>query len=50
MRETFEQELGKRGSTGGVIAVGGDGRIVVAHNSPAMFSARGTGPEPTLTT
>jgi beta-aspartyl-peptidase (threonine type) len=50
VRETFEQELDKRGSTGGVIAVGGDGRIVVAHNSPAMFSARGTGPEPTLTT
>jgi beta-aspartyl-peptidase (threonine type) len=50
VRETFEQELGQRGSTGGVIAVGGDGRIVVAHNSPAMFSARGTGPEPTLTT
>ena len=50
VRETFEQELGQRGSTGGVVAVGGDGRIVVAHNSPAMFSARGTGPEPTLTT
>jgi beta-aspartyl-peptidase (threonine type) len=49
-RETFEQELSKRGSTGGVIAVGGDGRIVVAHNSPAMFSARGSGQEPTLTT
>ncbi|MDX6340843.1 MAG: L-asparaginase / beta-aspartyl-peptidase, partial [Trebonia sp.] len=49
VRETFEQELGQRGSTGGVIAVGGDGRIVVAHNSPAMFSARGTGQEPTLT-
>ena len=50
VRETIETELGKRGSTGGVIAVGGDGRIVVAHNSPAMFSARGAGPEPTLTT
>jgi beta-aspartyl-peptidase (threonine type) len=50
VRETFEQELGQRGSTGGVITVGGDGRIVVAHNSPAMFSARGSGPEPTLTT
>ena len=44
VRETFEQELAQRGSTGGVIAVGGDGRIVVAHNSPAMFSARGTRP------
>jgi beta-aspartyl-peptidase (threonine type) len=50
VRETIESELGQRGSTGGVIAVGGDGRIVVAHNSPAMFSARGTGPEPTITT
>jgi len=50
VRETIETELAQRGSTGGVIAVGGDGRIVVAHNSPAMFSARGTGPEPTITT
>ncbi len=50
VRETFEQELTRRGSTGGLVAVGGDGRIVVAHNSPAMFSARGTGPEPVLTT
>jgi L-asparaginase / beta-aspartyl-peptidase len=50
VRDTFDQELGQRGYSGGVIAVGGDGRIVVAHNSPAMFSARGTGPEPTLTT
>jgi beta-aspartyl-peptidase (threonine type) len=48
--DTFEQELGKRGSTGGIVAVGGDGRIVVAHNSPAMFSARGTTVEPTITT
>ena len=39
-----QQELAQRGSTGGLVAVGGDGRIVVAHNSPAMFSARGTGP------
>ena len=46
VRETIESELAQRGCTGGVIAVGGDGRIVVAHNSPAMFSARGTGPEP----
>jgi beta-aspartyl-peptidase (threonine type) len=50
VRETLQQELGQRGSTGGVIAVGGDGRIVVGHNSPAMFSGRGTNPEPTLTT
>ena len=50
VRATIETELGQRGSTGGVIAVGADGRIVVAHNSPAMFSARGAGPEPTITT
>ena len=49
VRETFDQELERRGSNGGVVAVGGDGHIVVAHNSPAMFSARGTGPEPTIT-
>lgn len=49
VRETFEQELDRCGSTGGVVAVGGDGRIVVAHNSPAMFSARGTAPDPTIT-
>jgi beta-aspartyl-peptidase (threonine type) len=47
---TFKEELTQRGSTGGLVAIGGDGRVVVAHNSPAMFSARGTGPEPTLTT
>jgi beta-aspartyl-peptidase (threonine type) len=50
VRETFAQELTQRGATGGLVAIGGDGRIVVAHNSPAMFSARGTGPEPALTT
>jgi beta-aspartyl-peptidase (threonine type) len=50
VRGTFEDELTQRGSTGGLVAVGGDGRVVVAHNSPAMFSARGTGPEPVLTT
>jgi beta-aspartyl-peptidase (threonine type) len=50
VRGTFEQELTQRGFTGGLVAIGGDGRIVVAHNSPAMFSARGTGPEPALTT
>jgi hypothetical protein len=33
-----------------VVAVGGDGRVVVAHNSPMMFSARGPGPEPVITT
>jgi beta-aspartyl-peptidase (threonine type) len=50
IRETFEQELTQRDSTGGLVAVGGDGRVVAAHNSPMMFSARGTGPEPAVTT
>jgi beta-aspartyl-peptidase (threonine type) len=50
IRATFEEELTLRGSTGGLVAVGGDGHIVVAHNSPAMFSACGTGPEPTVAT
>ncbi|HEY0932625.1 MAG TPA: isoaspartyl peptidase/L-asparaginase [Trebonia sp.] len=49
VRETFAQELTARGATGGLVAVGGDGRVVVAHNSPMMFSARGPGPEPALT-
>jgi beta-aspartyl-peptidase (threonine type) len=50
VRGTFAAELGQRGATGGLVAVGGDGEIVVAHNSPAMFSARGSDPEPVLTT
>ena len=50
VRDTFAEELTGRGSTGGLVAVGGDGRVVVAHNSPMMFSARGTGPKPALTT
>ena len=50
VRNTFAAELTARGSTGGLVAVGGDGRVVVAHNSPMMFSARGTGSEPALTT
>lgn len=50
VRATFDEELTRRGSAGGMIAVGGDGRVVVAHNSTAMFSARGTGPVPALTT
>jgi beta-aspartyl-peptidase (threonine type) len=50
VRDTFEQELTQRGATGGLVAVGGRGRIVVGHNSPMMFSARGTGPEPAITT
>ena len=36
---TIEAELDGRGATGGIIAVDADGRIVIAHNSPAMFAA-----------
>ncbi|WP_345763536.1 isoaspartyl peptidase/L-asparaginase family protein [Diaminobutyricibacter sp. McL0608] len=36
---TIEGELDSRGAIGGIIAVGADGRLVVAHNSPAMFAA-----------
>jgi L-asparaginase / beta-aspartyl-peptidase len=50
IKETFDQELEQRGANGGLVAVGGDGRVVAAHNSPAMFSARGTGPKPAITT
>lgn len=50
VRATIEAELAQRGATGGVVAVGGDGQVVVARNSAMMFSARGPGPEPVLTT
>ncbi|MCZ2830707.1 isoaspartyl peptidase/L-asparaginase [Modestobacter sp. VKM Ac-2986] len=36
---TVAAELAPRGATGGLIVVGADGSIVVAHNSPAMFAA-----------
>jgi beta-aspartyl-peptidase (threonine type) len=36
---TVAAELTARGAAGGLIAIGADGRIVVAHNSPAMFAA-----------
>ena len=49
VRSAIEEELVRKGSDGGLIAVGADGRLVVAHNSPAMFSARGTAPVPELT-
>lgn len=47
---TIEAELTARGSTGGLIAVGADGTIVVARNSRAMFSAHGHGPTPDVHT
>jgi L-asparaginase / beta-aspartyl-peptidase len=36
---TVEEELTAHGAMGGLVAVGGDGTVTVAHNSPAMFSA-----------
>lgn len=36
---TVGEELTAHGAMGGLIAVGADGRVTVAHNSPAMFSA-----------
>ncbi|MGH1523924.1 isoaspartyl peptidase/L-asparaginase family protein [Leifsonia sp. L25] len=36
---TIESELDSRDARGGIIAVGADGRLIVAHNSPAMFAA-----------
>jgi beta-aspartyl-peptidase (threonine type) len=36
---TVAAELAPRGAMGGLIAVGPDGSVVVAHNSPAMFAA-----------
>jgi beta-aspartyl-peptidase (threonine type) len=36
---TVEEELTRHGASGGLIAVGADGTVTVAHNSPAMFAA-----------
>lgn len=36
---TIETELTAKNASGGLVAVGSDGRIVVAHNSPMMFAA-----------
>jgi beta-aspartyl-peptidase (threonine type) len=36
---TVETELTAKHSSGGLVTVGGDGRVVVAHNSPRMFAA-----------
>jgi beta-aspartyl-peptidase (threonine type) len=36
---TIEAEVGGRGVDGGIIAIDAEGRIVVAHNSSAMFAA-----------
>ena len=37
--DTIEHELTARGASGGLVVVGADGRVVVAHNSPTMFAA-----------
>lgn len=37
--ESLTAEVTGRGSSGGLIAVGGDGRLVVARNCPSMFAA-----------
>jgi L-asparaginase / beta-aspartyl-peptidase len=42
---TINDEVAGREATGGIIAVGADGRIVIAHNSPAMFAAFRDGDE-----
>ncbi|QDP97137.1 isoaspartyl dipeptidase with L-asparaginase activity [Microlunatus elymi] len=36
---TIETELSGKDSSGGLVAVGADGTVVVAHNSPMMFAA-----------
>ncbi|OJU41288.1 MAG: isoaspartyl dipeptidase with L-asparaginase activity [Microbacterium sp. 69-10] len=48
VRDVLHEEVGGRGVTGGIIAVGADGRVVVAHNSPAMFAATGRGADVTV--
>jgi len=39
VQATMIAELDSRGADGGIIAVGADGRVCVAHNSPDMFAA-----------
>jgi beta-aspartyl-peptidase (threonine type) len=39
VRSTIAEELTARGASGGLVSVGADGRVVVAHNSPTMFAA-----------
>jgi beta-aspartyl-peptidase (threonine type) len=36
---TIEDELTAKHATGGLVAVGADGQVVVAHNSPTIFAA-----------
>jgi beta-aspartyl-peptidase (threonine type) len=36
---TIETELTAKGSSGGLVSIDGEGRVVVAHNSPRMFAA-----------
>jgi beta-aspartyl-peptidase (threonine type) len=37
--QTIANELTAKDASGGLVSVGGDGRVVVAHNSPTMFAA-----------
>ena len=43
--ETFSQECDPRASTGGLIAVTGDGSVFLCHNSDMMFAAFAEGDE-----
>jgi beta-aspartyl-peptidase (threonine type) len=36
---TIENELTANSASGGLVSVAGDGRVVIAHNSPRMFAA-----------
>ncbi|TFJ95379.1 Isoaspartyl peptidase [Platysternon megacephalum] len=36
---TFDEEITRRGSTGGVIGIDAEGQVVLAHNSEMMFAA-----------
>lgn len=37
--ETIRAELTEKNASGGLVCVDGDGRVVIAHNSPTMFAA-----------
>ncbi|TWP33918.1 isoaspartyl peptidase/L-asparaginase [Leekyejoonella antrihumi] len=38
LRDTYQQELNRRGATGGTIALTPSGQALIAHNSKAMFA------------
>jgi len=39
VRATIQEALTEQHASGGLVSVDGDGRVVVAHNSPTMFAA-----------